>query len=177
MFRSHLSTIFISWLECDSICRATYSLMSVATLWFKLLGIIYIYTRDYTRSPVVTMGWFGVGWGGVGMMTFLAHEHIFDATGMMSFLAHEHIFDATEMMSFLAHEHIFDATENWGGVGWGGDDDAPCTWTHLWCYGGAVVPCTWTHLWWTGACKQKRQFGETIQTQVFRARWWQPCRE
>ena len=65
---------------------------------------MYIYTRDYTRSPVVTMGWFGVGWGGVWMMTFLAHEHIFDAT---------------EMMSFLAHEHIFDATENWGGVGWG----------------------------------------------------------
>ena len=67
---------------------------------------IYIYTRDYTRSPAVTMGW-----GGVGMMTFLAHEHIFDAT---------------EMMSFLAHEQIFDATENWGGVGWGGDDDVPC---------------------------------------------------
>ena len=40
---------------------------------------------------------------------------------MMTFLAHEHIFDATEMMSFLAHEHIFDATESWGGVGvgWG----------------------------------------------------------
>ena len=50
-------------------------------------------------------------------MTFLAHEHIFDAAEMMSFLAHEHIFDATEMMPFLAHEHIFDATENWGGVG------------------------------------------------------------
>ena len=62
------------------------------------------------------MGWDGVG---LGMMTFLAHEHIFDATEMMSFLAQEHIFDATEMMSFLAHEHIFDATENWGGVGWG----------------------------------------------------------
>ena len=46
---------------------------------------------------------------------------------MMTFLAHEHIFDATEMMSFLAHEHIFDATENWGGVGWVGDDDVPCT--------------------------------------------------
>ena len=30
-----------------------------------------------------------MGWGGVGMMTFLAHEH------------------------------IFDATEKWGGVGWG----------------------------------------------------------
>ena len=39
---------------------------------------------------------------------------------MMTFFAHEHIYDATEMMSFLAHEHIFDATENWGGVGWGG---------------------------------------------------------
>ena len=37
---------------------------------------------------------------------------------MMTFLTHEHIFDATDMMSFLAHEHIFDATENWGGVGW-----------------------------------------------------------
>ena len=44
-------------------------------------------------------------WGGVGMMTFVAHERIFDAT---------------EMMTFLAHEHIFDATEKWGGVGWGG---------------------------------------------------------
>ena len=64
-----------------------------------------------------------MGWGGVGMMTFLAHEHIFDATemcrslhmntslmlrrtgvgwvGMMTFLAHQHIFDATEMMSVL----------------------------------------------------------------------------
>ena len=33
------------------------------------------------------------------------------------------------MMTFLAHEHIFDARENWGGVGWGGvvDDDVPCT--------------------------------------------------
>ena len=53
-----------------------------------------------------------MGWFGVGMMTFLAPEDIFDAT---------------EMMSFLAHEHIFDATEHWGGVGWGGDDDVPCT--------------------------------------------------
>ena len=36
------------------------------------------------------------------MLTFLAHEHIFDATEMMTFLAHEHIFDATEMMTFHA---------------------------------------------------------------------------
>ena len=33
------------------------------------------------------------------MMTFLAHEHIFDAAEMLTFLAHEHIFDATEMMT------------------------------------------------------------------------------
>ena len=43
------------------------------------------------------MVWGGVGWGGDGMMTFLAHEH------------------------------IFDATEKWGGLGRGGDDDVPCT--------------------------------------------------
>jgi len=29
---------------------------------------------------------------------------------MMTFLAHEHIFDATEMMTFFAHVHIFDAS-------------------------------------------------------------------
>ena len=38
--------------------------------------------------------------------------------GLMTFLAREHIFDATEMMTFLAHERIFDPTDNWGGVGW-----------------------------------------------------------
>ena len=37
------------------------------------------------------------------------------------------------MMTFLAQQHIFDATENWGAVGWGGvgDDDVPCTLIHL----------------------------------------------
>ena len=118
---------------------------------------IYIYTRDYTRSPVVTMGWVGVGlmtfltrehiFDATEMMTFLAHEHIFDATEMMTFFAHEHIFGATEMMTFFAHVHIFGATDNWGGLGWGGADDVRCTWTHLWCYGDDDVPCTWTHLW------------------------------
>ena len=28
---------------------------------FLTVYIIYIYTRDYTRSPVFTMGWVGVG--------------------------------------------------------------------------------------------------------------------
>ena len=148
--------------------------------------------------------WGGLGWGGVGMMTFLAPERIFDATEMMSFLSHEHIFDATEMMSFLAHEHIFDATENWGGLGWGWWRSLHlntslmlrrwCGSLHMlrrWCrslhmntslmlrrtgvgWGGVDH---WRSENFAGACKQKRQFAETIQTQVLRGRWWQPCRE
>ena len=53
-----------------------------------------------------TENWGGLGWGGVGLMTFLAHEHIFDATEMMTFLAHEHIFDATEMMNQSNHASV-----------------------------------------------------------------------
>ena len=80
---------------------------------------IYIYPWLYPFAGGHNgVGWGGVGW--VGLMTFLAREHIFNATEMMTFLAHEHIFDATEMMTFFAHVHIFDATENWGGLGWGG---------------------------------------------------------
>ena len=47
----------------------------------------------------------GVGWGGVGMMTFLGLAHMVDATQVMG----------------------------WGGV-WGGDDDVPRTCTHGGCY-------------------------------------------
>ena len=46
----------------------------------------------------------GVGWGGVGMMTFLGLAHMFDAT----------------------HTGCFSRS----GVGWGGDDDVPRTCTH-----------------------------------------------
>ena len=84
----------------------------------------------------------GVGWGGWG------------GVGMLTFLAHVHMWDATERMSFLAHAHMFDATEQWvgwGGVGWGGDVNVPCTCTHVGCYGEDVVPCTCTHVWCYGA--------------------------
>ena len=47
----------------------------------------------------------GVGRGGVGMMTYLALAHMFDAT----------------------HTGRFSR----GGVGWGGDDDVPRTCTHV----------------------------------------------
>ena len=44
--------------------------------------------------------WGGVGWGGVGMMTFFELEHMVDAT------------------------HTWWMLRNcWGGVGWAGDDD------------------------------------------------------
>ena len=81
-----------------------------------------------------------MGWGGNGMMTFLAHVHIFDATseclscyteimvgwggdGMMTILAHVHIFDATSVCLSCYGDH--------GGVGREWDDDVPCTCTHL----------------------------------------------
>ena len=68
--------------------------------------------------------WGGLGWGGVGMMTFLAHVHIFDATGwwrsLHMYCTHLWCYG---MMTILAHVHIFDAlaTEimvGWGGWGW-----------------------------------------------------------
>ena len=53
-----------------------------------------------------------VGWGGVG-------------DGMITFLAHAHIFDATPLVLCCYGDH--------GGVGrgWGWDDNVPCTCTHL----------------------------------------------
>ena len=72
---------------------------------------VYIYTRDCIRSPVATMGWVGVGWGGDDDVSCTC-KHL--CYGMMTFLAHVHIFDAL-------------ATEIMVGVGWGRDDDVPWT--------------------------------------------------
>ena len=58
-------------------------------IWYILYIYIPVIIPVRRWSQWGGLGWGGVGWGGVGMMTFLAHEH------------------------------IFDATENWGGVGWG----------------------------------------------------------
>ena len=89
---------------------------------------------------IVTRGWGGVGWD---VLTFVAHEHMFDATqqlglgwggvgwDVLTFVAHEHMFDATQqlglgwggvgwdVLTFVAHEHMFDATQQLG-LGWGG---------------------------------------------------------
>ena len=53
----------------------------------------------------------GVGWGGVGMMTFFELAHMVDATQLLG----------------------------WGGVGWGRDDDILWTCTHGGCYATAGV--------------------------------------
>ena len=68
----------------------------------------------------------GVGWGGVGMMTFFELEHMVDATQLClsSFFELEHMVDATQLcLSYHCTHGGCYATVRWGGVGWGGDDD------------------------------------------------------
>ena len=81
------------------------------------------------------------GWGWGGVITFIAHEHMFDATlqyatvgvgvgwGVIIFIVHEHMFDACYatvevgvwwgVITFIVHEHMFDATQQLG-LGCGG---------------------------------------------------------
>ena len=96
-------------------------------------GVVFATGSKTARVGVhvraVRHAWGGVGgWGGVGMMTFLALAHMVDATqvmgwggvGMMTFLALAHMVDATQvmgwggvglgMMTFLALAHMVDAT-------------------------------------------------------------------
>ena len=69
------------------------------------------------------------GWGGMGwdVLTFVAHEHMFDATQQLGL--------GWDVLTFVAHEHMFDATQQLG-LGWGGMGcvNIRCTWTHVWCY-------------------------------------------
>ena len=66
-----------------------------------------------------TMAWGGVGWGGVGMLTFFELAHILDATLLCLSCVHKHV-DVTHLMhinmprSFLSN--ILDATPV---MGWG----------------------------------------------------------
>ena len=53
----------------------------------------------------------GVGWGGVGMMTFLALAHMFDATQQDVSLGLAHMFDAMQQNVSLGLAHMFDATQ------------------------------------------------------------------
>ena len=78
-----------------------------------------------------------VGWGGVGMITFLALAHMVGAT--------QHHVSCTcthgwcYATSCFLHLHTWSVLRNimgWGGVGvgWGGHENVPCTCTHGRCY-------------------------------------------
>ena len=59
----------------------------------------------------------GVGWGGVGMMTFLGLARMVDATQVMGWGG---VGGGVGMMTFLGLAHMVDATQVVGwGVGWG----------------------------------------------------------
>ena len=58
-------------------------------------------------------GWVGVGWGGVGMMTFFELEHMVDAMWMLRnsvCLVTAHMVDATQPLC-LVIAHMVDATQ------------------------------------------------------------------
>ena len=98
-----------------------------------------------------------MGWGGVGMTTFLALAHMAGATqhhvsctcthgrcyatswggvgwGWQRSL-HLHTWSVLRNIMFLALAHMVGATQHHGvGLGWGGDANVPCTCTHGWCY-------------------------------------------
>ena len=94
----------------------------------------------------------GLGWGGVGMITFLALAHMVGATQHHMFLALAHMVGATQhhvsctcthgwcyATSCFLHLHTWSVLRNiigWDGVGvgWGGDDNVPCTCKHGQCY-------------------------------------------
>ena len=48
-----------------------------------------------------TMGWGGVGGGGVGMMMFFGLAHMSDATELLMFFRFAHMSDATELLMFF----------------------------------------------------------------------------
>ena len=113
--------------------------------------------------------WGGLGWGGVGWGWWRS-LHLNTSLMLRRWCGSLHM-NTSLMLRKLG----------WGGVGWGW-----CRSLHMntslmlrrtgvgWGWGGVDH---WRSENFAGACKQKRQFGETIQTQVFCGRWWQPCRE
>ena len=86
----------------DATHRGRFSRGGVGWGWWRssdLRTCLMLRTRDVSL---------GVGWGGVGMMTFLGLAHMVDATqvmgwggvGMMTFLGLAHMVDATQVMGW-----------------------------------------------------------------------------
>ena len=78
----------------------------------------YVIDFPWSRTHVRCYASDGVGWGGLGTVTFLALAHIFDATQQDVSLWLAHMLDATSL-TFLGLEHMWDATQvmGWGGLG------------------------------------------------------------
>ena len=111
----------------------------------------------------------GVGWGGVGMLTFLALAHMLDATQLMGWdgnvpctCTHVGCYaidgGGVGMLTFLAPAHMFDATPlmGWVGVGWGGDVNVPCTCAHVGCY--AIDGVGWSRSLYLHTCWMLRNW-------------------
>ena len=80
----------------------------------------------------------GMGWGGVGMITFFELAHMVGATQVMGCSLNLHTWSVLRNSMFLALAHMVGATQvmGWGGVGvgWGGDGNVHWTCTHGRCY-------------------------------------------
>ena len=96
----------------------------------------------------------GLGWGGVGMITFFELAHMVGATQVMGW-------GGVGMVTFLALAHMVGATQvmGWVGVGWCGDGNVPWTCTHGRCYATScslnlhtwsVLRKSWDGLGWGG---------------------------
>ena len=118
----------ILWTWTHGGCYATVLVLSLHTWWMlrNCACLIIAHMVDATQLCG------GVGWGGVGMMTFFELEHMVDATQLC-------------LSYHCTHGGCY-ATVRWGGVGWGGDDDILWTWTHGGCY--ATVLVLSLHTWW-----------------------------
>ena len=129
--------------------------------------MIYIYTVEYMyiyprgrrftgnscpKGVYIYEVGVGLGWGGVGMVTFLELAHMVGATQVMGWGGvgvgwggdDNVLWTCTHGRCYASHGI---------GVGWGGDDNVLWTCTHGRCYashgmgwgGDGNVPCTCTH--------------------------------
>ena len=80
--------------------------------------------------------WSVMGWGGVGMLTFLEPAHILDATQLRYSCAHKHAWCHASCAN--KHGCVFLVKHAWcygsHGVGWGGNVNVLRTCTHPGCY-------------------------------------------
>ena len=82
----------------------------------------------------------GLGWGGVGLITFLALAHMLDATQhhVSCTCTHGRCYATSwgRVGEGRTCTHVGCYATSWGrvGVGWGGADNIPCTCTHVGCY-------------------------------------------